>query len=105
MEFPGAVTHVPLPTAAPVKQLGLGASLKATSTVLYLLREERMCFIHLSGPDSLSLRGDLSHLHVGHRTISLTFQQKRQGPSVPEVGKPQLMTKNIALEHNLTYSM
>lgn len=33
-----------------------------------------MCLIHLSGPDSLRLHGDLNHLHVGHRTISLTFK-------------------------------
>lgn len=73
MEFPSPVTYVLLPSAAPVKQMGLGVSIKATSTVLYLLREERMCLIHLSGPDSLDLHGDLDQLHVGHRTVSLTF--------------------------------
>lgn len=55
----------------------LGALIKATSTVLYVLREERVCLIHLAGLDSLSMHGDLNHLHVGHRSISLMFWLKR----------------------------
>ena len=43
-----------------------------------------MCLIHLSGPDSLRLLGDLKHSHVGHRTSSLTFGYRThfqwQGP-------------------------
>lgn len=71
MEFPSAVTHVPLVTAAPVKQRGLGP----TSTVLYctcLGRRDCVLFTSLAQILSACI-GDLNHLHVGHKTISLTF--------------------------------
>lgn len=37
-----------------------------------------MCLIHLTGPDSLSMHGDLNHFHVGHRTVSFGYMNNNK---------------------------
>lgn len=63
--------RVPLPTASPVKQMGLGVSIKATSTVLAEGGEE--CVLFTSLAQILSGCMGIWTTYIWVRNISLTF--------------------------------